>query len=216
MDPNKLDVPSDPPPSTQTPRPSATKNSSDNLAAELESVRWVGPDEEPAAEFVLSAAEIEARAAEEQAEANSEESLIASEGLMTRDQFFATFRLAFDVPQVFDADFAPLAIQPAEEPTAKLASDGVYTLLLRHPWTRKILEPQGEIATAMMQAAPFLFTKIQIVRMILASKAAGKSVNQTDAAADAANINSAPHDAPAPDGNDVDEFAEPIRFGEAA
>lgn len=202
-------------PANQNEQPASPSNS-DDLTDDLEGVTWVGPDDDAPNEFVLTAEQAAEQEAEQAAEQSTEEALISSENLMTRAMFFETFRLIFDMPQVFDSDFAPLAIQPQEQSQAEMASNGVYTLLFRNRWTRKLLCIEGEFMNAMMQAGPFLFAKVQIVAMILRHKARIKAVEAqkpVNRPTERENHQSPSHGPETPVG---DGFAGPVDYAEAA
>ncbi|PJE25770.1 hypothetical protein SAMN06297129_2440 [Pseudooceanicola antarcticus] len=75
------------------------------------------------------------------------------------------FSAAFNVPGLVMPRFAPLAIQPGEEPTARAASDACYELLrIYYP---QALQPGSETLGHLLTAGPFLVAKALVVRTIM-------------------------------------------------
>lgn len=82
-----------------------------------------------------------------------------------REAFFLLFRTAFDLPQSFIPEFAPLAVQPREERSARAASDAIFSLLeIYYP---KALNINSPTLAHIMAAAPFIVGKIMVVREII-------------------------------------------------
>ena len=82
--------------------------------------------------------------------------------------FFITFKTVFQVPAMFDQDFAPLAIQQEENDQGRAASDAAYDLL--EIWYPAALEPNSESITHLLVLVPFLAGKVMMLRMILEQK----------------------------------------------
>lgn len=84
--------------------------------------------------------------------------------------FFITFKMIFDVPQMLDPDFQPLAIEASERDQARVASDAAYDLL--EIWYPAALSPNSETMAHLMVLVPFLLGKFMIARSILQAKRA--------------------------------------------
>lgn len=99
--------------------------------------------------------------------------------------FWIVFKAGFAIPGGFLPDFAPLAIQPHEEPPARIASDSIHDLLgIYFP---SALLPQSKTLALALGAAPFLIMKVAVVREIMR----GRRLAQLDQRR-AANTNQAP------------------------
>ena len=84
--------------------------------------------------------------------------------------FWIVFKAGFAIPSGFFPDFAPLAIQPHEEPTARTASDAIHDILsIYYP---DALKPQSQLLTLLLAAGPFLIMKVAVVREILKARKA--------------------------------------------
>lgn len=98
--------------------------------------------------------------------------------------FWIVFKAGFAIPGGFFPDFAPLAIQPHEEPPARAASDSIHDLLgIYFP---AALLPQSKTLALVLGAAPFLIMKVAVVREIMRGRALAKmqerqAVNQNHA-----------------------------------
>ena len=86
-------------------------------------------------------------------------------GILSKEAFFEMFSLAFGMPGMFMAHFAPLAIQPDEKPNARVASDAIHRLL--EIWCPSVLKPGGETVTLLIASVPFILGKAYIVREIM-------------------------------------------------
>ncbi|QIE44464.1 hypothetical protein G5B38_02375 [Pseudohalocynthiibacter aestuariivivens] len=107
-------------------------------------------------------------------EVNEEGELIGAElaepERIDRAAFWVVFETGFSMPGMFQTDLAPLAIQPEEKPTARAASDAVYSLLeIYYP---KALMPGSETLAHVMIAGPFIAAKLILLRTILAHRRA--------------------------------------------
>ena len=107
-----------------------------------------------------------------------------------REAFYLTFAQAFNMPGLFAPDWQPLAIQPNEEPVARAASDGIYSLL--EIWYPQALTPNSPTFAALAQAAPFLIAKVMVVRAILEDRRARQLAQIRAAKAGPAQAQNAP------------------------
>jgi hypothetical protein len=99
--------------------------------------------------------------------------------------FWIVFKAGFAIPGGFFPDFAPLAIQPHEEPPARIASDSIHDLLgIYFP---SALLPQSQTLALALGAAPFLLMKVAVVREIMRGRRLAMMQQRG-----AANINQAP------------------------
>lgn len=88
---------------------------------------------------------------------------------MSKEAFWTVFKAVFQIPSAIVPDFAPLAIQPEEEPIARPAADACHDLLsIYYP---RALMPMGDTFALILTAGPFLLMKVQLVRAILADRA---------------------------------------------
>lgn len=96
---------------------------------------------------------------------------------ISREAFFEVFSMAFAVPGMVDADFAPVSVQDHEKPQARQASDSLYRLLeIYYP---AALAPQSELVTHLFTLGTFLGAKAMLVRSIMMAKAeASRSARQ--------------------------------------
>ncbi len=92
-------------------------------------------------------------------------------GLITQQQFYDTmFCGLFAAPQMFGADFAPIAIQEHEKPIARPASDAAYALLkIYYP---SFLTPGSETMAHLIAMFPFVMLKFMVIREIIKTKRA--------------------------------------------
>lgn len=84
--------------------------------------------------------------------------------------FYTTLKTLVSVPAMYDAAFAPVAIQPQEEDQARAASDAIYALLVI--WYPNALQPNSKTIGHLLVAVPFIAGKVMIVRAVLAEKRA--------------------------------------------
>lgn len=110
---------------------------------------------------------------------------------LDRATFYGVFKVAFSVPQmVAGPDFAPVAVQPDEEPAARDASDGLYTLL--EAYYPAALNPMSDKAAALLALGLFGIGKAKTVQMCLADRQRREAKERREAMA--ANDNQAPVD----------------------
>ena len=108
---------------------------------------------------------------------------------LSTDDFWMAFQAGFAIPQGFDRDFAPLAIQEEEAPEARAASDATYQLLdIYFPGA---LTTQNQTLMLLAAIVPFGFAKVQTVRAILHHKRE-RAREQREAASRVGNDNHAP------------------------
>lgn len=82
--------------------------------------------------------------------------------------FYTTIKTLLSVPAMYDADFAPVAVQSQEEDQARAASDAIYALL--EIWYPSALQPNGDTIGHLLVAVPFIAGKVMIVRSIMSQK----------------------------------------------
>lgn len=110
---------------------------------------------------------------------------------LSREAFYTVFYNAFGLPGMFAADFAPLAIQPGEEPPARAASDAIYELLeIYYP---KALLPMGDTLARLFAIVPFAMVKAAVVRDILRARAEARREAAREAAQARARAGQAAH-----------------------
>ncbi len=85
---------------------------------------------------------------------------------LDKDDFWEVFQLAFDLPGQFAHDLEPFGIQEDEIEAARKASDSMHALLLIY--YPSALTPNSPVIMHLLTVAPFLWLKIQTVRLILA------------------------------------------------
>ncbi len=82
--------------------------------------------------------------------------------------FWIVFKAGFAIPGGFFPDFVPLAIQPHEEPPARVASDAIHDLL--EIYFPAALLPQSKTLALALAAGPFLIMKVAVVREIMRAR----------------------------------------------
>ena len=89
---------------------------------------------------------------------------------LDKDDFWEVFCLAFDLPMQFinTPEMVALAIQENEIEQARAASDSIYALL--KIWYPSALTVNSPTMMHLLVAVPFLWMKIQVVRLAMAQK----------------------------------------------
>lgn len=82
--------------------------------------------------------------------------------------FFTVFGLAFQIPQMIDPIFKPVAIQPGEKDQARAASDALYSLLeIYYP---QALMPGSETIGNLVVVGSFVGGKVMVVRACIQAR----------------------------------------------
>ncbi|MCA8834469.1 MAG: hypothetical protein K8953_05220 [Proteobacteria bacterium] len=87
---------------------------------------------------------------------------------VSKEQFFVAIKMMFDMPQVMDKDWQPLAIKPNEEDMAKAFSDGIYGLL--EIWFPSMLIIGSPTLANLAMCAPLIMAKVMAFREIVEAK----------------------------------------------
>ena len=87
---------------------------------------------------------------------------------LDKEAFYQVFKMAFALPASFKTEFAPLAVQPQEEQSARTASDALYELL--EIYFPSALTPDSPIIGRLALMLPFVLAKVAIAREIFAAR----------------------------------------------
>lgn len=94
---------------------------------------------------------------------------------LTKDEFFATFKMLFAIPNMVPVAPLPIAslpIKPEEELPARAASDAVYEIAADTPYMRWLIEPGSEWMQRLMAIGIFVFGKGSAIVAELAARGA--------------------------------------------
>lgn len=103
------------------------------------------------------------------AKENPQENVINQGVILTKEQFFIGFKMAFDIGGTF-SKIESLKITKEEEQGAMLASDCIYDIAFETPFLRFLIEPSNIWLQRAIAIGAFSYPKILLIKAELKAK----------------------------------------------